>query len=139
MSTEAIYGRTHNVATVVFGVLLLLFSINTGKAQKFPSCTDAEAQRKTVSLLTRWFENETKEASGGSVKLTSIDIQRISPRNARFGNSSGILECEVTANANLLRTSTGQRFQVPAFQGFVLYFGYDQDGELVVQTPSGMR
>jgi hypothetical protein len=121
---------------------VILFSSATwtgARAQKFPSCVDSEAQQKVVSLLTRWIENETKEVSDGSIQILSVDIQNIFPRNARFGNYSGILECEVTANVVLLKRSTGQRFVLPAFKNFALYFGYDQSGDLVVQTPKGFQ
>jgi hypothetical protein len=133
--------RIRRFAAYTMTVSFLLFITFTPHAysQKFPTCSDTEAQQKTVSLLQRWFEETTKQNSRGDIKTLAVDIQRITPRNARFGNYSGILECQVTGTVTLLKISTGERFRMQAFNNFVLYFGYDQNGNLVVQTPSGFE
>jgi hypothetical protein len=119
-------------APVMAPLLLLLISCETGLGQKFPSCVDNEANQKIVPLLTRFVENAG--AGNPGVKLLSVQIEKIWPRNARFGNYSGILECEVTFSVILQKISTGQRF-LQRINNFALYFGYNQNGELVVELP----
>jgi hypothetical protein len=80
-----------------------------------------------------------KDAGASDVRLLSIEIDKVWPRNARYGNYSGILECEITATAILLKVSTGQQFRLQQFKNFVVYYGYDQKGDLVVQTPGGFQ
>jgi len=120
---------------MMFSVILSLIA-PIANAQKFPSCTDSAANEKIVSLLTRFVE---KSGEGNSdVRVASVEVENIFPRIARYGNYSGILECEVTALVTLMKISTGQRF-VTRLNKFALRFGYDQNGDFVVETPSGMR
>lgn len=113
-------------------VLIISTLTTAGHAQKFPSCVDAAAAQKSKLVLTRFVEESAQ--AGPDFKVVSVDIEKIWPRSARFGNHSGILECEVTARVTIMKISTKQRL-VMGLDKFVLYYGYDQKGELVVETP----
>ncbi|MGY4197877.1 hypothetical protein [Bradyrhizobium sp. USDA 4520] len=130
---QALTGRL-KFAQLALAASILLTSIftTTGHAQKFPSCVDAAAAQKSKVVLARFIE-ESAEA-GPDFKVVSVDIEKIWPRSARFGNYSGILECEVTARITVTKISTGKRL-VMGLDKFVLYYGYDRNGELVVETP----
>ncbi|QIG95504.1 hypothetical protein [Bradyrhizobium sp. 6(2017)] len=118
--------------TLTASILLLSILTTTGHAQKFPSCVDAAATQKSKLVLARFIEQSAQ--AGPDFKVVSVDIEKIWPRTARFGNYSGILECEVTARITVMKISTGQRL-VMGLDKFVLYYAYDQNGELVVETP----
>lgn len=124
MASSPAWPTTWATAVVALNVPTLFLEMG-------PSVDAADTQ-KSKSVLARFIEESAQ--TGPDFKVVSVDTEKIWPRTARFGNYSGILECEISARITVTKISTGKRL-VMGLDNLVLYYAYDQKEELVVETP----
>jgi hypothetical protein len=123
-----------NLIVAAGAITTMLCMVQSGQAQKFPSCVDNEAKEKTTRLLAKWYQDEGGGNSPG-IKLLAAQIEGIKPRNARFGPYSGVLECEVAFSLLVLKVSTGEKFVIRPPDPTAIYYGYDHNGTLTLKMP----
>lgn len=124
------------VISVLAAIMATAVWFSDAKAQKFPSCVGADPQARTKiavsQYVSRLMEESCRESSCRQ-KSEIVDIQISIPyaEGAYPGPHAGVLKCSVTGVA-ILRT--GNRTDRLPLQKVMVYYTYDQLGNLVVEA-----
>ncbi len=116
--------------------LLAGVSSNSALAQRIPSCVSDEAQAKTRSAVTDWFNNILAKAvrenpSSENARLLEVDISIPYAQNAYPGGAGIVLKCSVTGTAKVAK---GARVSIIPLQNVMVYYAYDREGNFVVKV-----